>query len=204
MKNTTPEKSESKADDFTFATIRRKKYPEYYMGWVVENNAPKWTSCALDAAPVPLEILIDELNKVSARETNIWAVIYPQNAAMEAPETIMKKKLKSDGPLNAADHSSSLDTPQGAPYCRRCGGLGTYEEDIGSTIAHMTCPCTYQKNGPLRVSYSRAEIADKLEDWMIELWGDSPKKLAPEQRDQWHRDNGMIYHFICDHFPPNA
>jgi hypothetical protein len=54
---------------------------------------------------------------------------------------------------------------------------------------------------PLRVAYSRAELADKLKDWMIELWGDSPKNLDPEQRDQWHRDNGLIYHFICDHFP---
>ena len=54
---------------------------------------------------------------------------------------------------------------------------------------------------PLRVAYSRAELADKLKDWMIELWGDSPKNFEPEQRDQWHRDNGMIYHFICDHFP---
>jgi hypothetical protein len=54
------------------------------------------------------------------------------------------------------------------------------------------------------VAYSRAELADKLKDWMIELWGDSPKNLEPEQRDQWHRDNGMIYHFICDHFPENA
>ena len=51
----------------------------------------------------------------------------------------------------------------------------------------------------LRTSYSRQELADK--DWLIELWGDSPKNLDPEQRDQWHRDNGMIYHFICDHFP---
>lgn len=52
-----------------------------------------------------------------------------------------------------------------------------------------------------RATYSRAELADKLKDWMIELWGDSPKNLDPEQRDQWHRDNGLIYHFICDHFP---
>ena len=45
-------------------------------------------------------------------------------------------------------------------------------------------------------------MAGKLTAWMIELWGDSPKNLDPEQRDQWHRDNGLIYHFICDHFPP--
>ena len=56
-------------------------------------------------------------------------------------------------------------------------------------------------NTMLRTSYSRQELADKLKDWLIELWGDNPKNLDPEQRDQWHRDNGMIYHFICDHFP---
>ena len=61
------------------ATIRRKKYPEYYMGWAVEHDAPKWTSYALDAAPVPLGILLAELNKVAAREVNVWAVVYPQN-----------------------------------------------------------------------------------------------------------------------------
>lgn len=58
-----------------------------------------------------------------------------------------------------------------------------------------------QACSPLRVAYSRGELADKLKDWMIELWGDIPKNLGPEQCDQWHRDNGLIYHFICDHFP---
>jgi hypothetical protein len=79
----------------SFASIRRKQYPEYYMGWVPEYDAPKWTSYALDAAPVPLEILMDELNKVAAREVNVWAVIYPENAnvgaripAPQKPESI--------------------------------------------------------------------------------------------------------------------
>jgi len=39
---------------------------------------------------------------------------------------------------------------------------------------------------------------------MTDLYGDSPKNLDPEQRYQWHRDNGLIYHFICDHFPENS
>ena len=52
-----------------------------------------------------------------------------------------------------------------------------------------------------RVSYSRAEIVEKMKQWMIEQWGEEPKNLEPDQRDQWHRDNGLIYHFICDHFP---
>lgn len=97
-------------------------------------------------------------------------------------------------------HCSPLHAANGDPACRRCGGLGTYEEEGNGYVAHRYCPCTYE-NQPLRVAYSRAELADKLKDWMIELWGDLPKNLDPEQRDQWHRDNGLIYHFICDHFP---
>lgn len=61
------------------ATIRRHKYPHEYSGWSVEHDSPRWTSDRLYAAPVPLEILVSELNKIAARETNIWAVVYPQN-----------------------------------------------------------------------------------------------------------------------------
>lgn len=65
------------------ATIRRHKYPHEYIGWNMEHDSPKWTSDRLDAAPVPLEILISELNKIAARETNIWAVVYPQNVEVK-------------------------------------------------------------------------------------------------------------------------
>jgi hypothetical protein len=65
------------------ATIRRHKYPHEYSGWSVEHDSPRWTSDRLDAAPVPLEILVSELNKIAARETNIWAVVYPQNERKE-------------------------------------------------------------------------------------------------------------------------
>ena len=89
--------------------------------------------------------------------------------------------------------------------CPKCN------EDILSMSVHY-CPAKEKAAdrlaltacSALRVAYSRAELADKLKDWMIELWGDSPKNLDPEQRDQWHRDNGLIYHFICDHFPENV
>jgi len=83
----------------------------------------------------------------------------------------------------------NLDQREGQPEPNSAGGTG------GGAVLDVT-PCS-----PLRVAYSRAELADKLKDWMIELWGDSPKNLDPDQRDQWHRDNGLIYHFICDHFP---
>jgi len=53
---------------------------------------------------------------------------------------------------------------------------------------------------PLRVSYSRQELAEKMKDWMIETWG-RPKDLKPDARDRWMERNGMLYAFICDHFP---
>jgi hypothetical protein len=53
----------------------------------------------------------------------------------------------------------------------------------------------------IRRTLSRAELADLLTTWMIELYGAPPKDLSPSERDQFHRDNGLIYHFICDHFP---
>lgn len=62
----------------TIATIRRHNYPHEYSGWNVEADKPKWTSDRLDAAPVPLNVLIEELNKVASREQNVWAVVYPQ------------------------------------------------------------------------------------------------------------------------------
>jgi hypothetical protein len=56
-------------------------------------------------------------------------------------------------------------------------------------------------NEPLRMSYSRDELATALNEWMIDLWSEIPRNLTAEQRDQFHRDNGLIFHFICDHFP---
>jgi hypothetical protein len=64
---------------FCFATIRRYKYPSEYMGWSVEHDSPLWTSDRLSAAPVPLEILMSELNRVAVLEPNVWAVVFPTN-----------------------------------------------------------------------------------------------------------------------------
>ncbi len=54
---------------------------------------------------------------------------------------------------------------------------------------------------PLRCSYSREELMQKLTDWMVKIYG-SPTSYAddPDQRDAWYRDNGLIAHFIRDHF----
>lgn len=60
-----------------FAFIRRNKHPEFYVR--LQNDLPTWTSDPMQAGPVTLRILMDELNKVAATEPEVWAVIYPQN-----------------------------------------------------------------------------------------------------------------------------
>jgi hypothetical protein len=52
------------------------------------------------------------------------------------------------------------------------------------------------------VKYSRTEMDEKLKAWMVEQFG-HPKEYRsePDLKEQWYRDYGMIYHFICDHFP---
>jgi len=62
---------------------------------------------------------------------------------------------------------------------------------------------------PLRTAYSLKEIAEKLNQWMIDQWSQSsddpcgqiPTSLSQYERDQFYRDNGLIYHFLADHFP---
>jgi hypothetical protein len=55
-------------------------------------------------------------------------------------------------------------------------------------------------NGPLRQAYSREELAAKMAGWMVEMWG-HPMELTEASRDRWMERNGMLYAFICDHFP---
>ena len=50
-------------------------------------------------------------------------------------------------------------------------------------------------------SYTQQELIQCLTIWMVNLYG-LPKDLSSEQRDQWFRDNGLIAHFIRDHFQP--
>ena len=99
------------------ATIRRHNYPHEYRGWSVEHDSPKWTSDRLDAAPVPLEILVSELNKIAAREPNVWAVVYPQNVKEHAPalatpnvETEVEVKTTLDNFDNAASDGCSVSS----------------------------------------------------------------------------------------------
>jgi hypothetical protein len=66
----------------------------------------------------------------------------------------------------------------------------------------MTQPANEAPCDSLRASYSRAEMEFKLMEWMATEFG-RPRdyNTEPEARQQWYRDFGMIYHFICDVFP---
>jgi hypothetical protein len=58
-------------------------------------------------------------------------------------------------------------------------------------------PCS-----PIRVAYSREEIEAKLKEWMIAEFGHPRDYLTePDAKERWYRDFGLMYHFICDHFP---
>jgi hypothetical protein len=59
---------------------------------------------------VPLEILIDELNKVAAREANVLAVVCPQNAESTHPESKpVPAKQPTDEGLNETACSAILE-----------------------------------------------------------------------------------------------
>jgi hypothetical protein len=49
-------------------------------------------------------------------------------------------------------------------------------------------------------TYSQEQLIQLLTEWMVKYRG-SPMELDDEVRDQWYRDNGLIAHFIRDHFP---
>ena len=53
---------------------------------------------------------------------------------------------------------------------------------------------------PVRVAYSRAEMASRLTNWMLCEFG-NPKDLSPPERAAWHQREGTIMHFIRRNFP---
>jgi hypothetical protein len=46
---------------------------------------------------------------------------------------------------------------------------------------------------------TRDDMEALLRQWMIENFG-SPVELTHDVRERWHRDFGLIFHFICDHY----
>ena len=66
-----------------------------------------------------------------------------------------------------------------------------------TNINSPASPCS-----PIRVAYSREEIEAKLKEWMIAEFGHPRDYLTePDAKERWYRDFGLMYHFICDHFP---
>jgi hypothetical protein len=69
-------------------------------------------------------------------------------------------------------------------FCDHCGGR------------HDNDDC------PTRQAYSREEITNKMNLWMVSQFGPlEDYKNEPEHRDKWLRDNGLLNRFIRDHFP---
>ena len=56
---------------------------------------------------------------------------------------------------------------------------------------------------PLRMSYSREEMRDCITTWLAKEYG-KPINLSEESKDRWHERCGLLYHFICDHFPSDT
>lgn len=45
-------------------------------------------------------------------------------------------------------------------------------------------------------------MESKLLEWMFKEFGRPSDYIKdPDQRNAWYRDNALLYHFICDHFP---
>ena len=53
---------------------------------------------------------------------------------------------------------------------------------------------------PLRMSYSHAEMLERVREWMIENYG-RPIELDEEAKDRWHERCGMLASFVYDYFP---
>jgi len=55
---------------------------------------------------------------------------------------------------------------------------------------------------PSRRAYSREELRDRVTAWLCEQYG-RPIDLDEEAKDRWLTRCGLIYAFVCDHFPEN-
>ena len=84
-------------------------------------------------------------------------------------------------------------------HCQVCDGAHDSDK-CPSVEALRAVHCS-----PLRVSYSLAEIEERLKKWMVDEFGHPRDYLTePEQKDKWYRDYGLIYHFMRDQFPLNV
>ena len=86
-----------------------------------------------------------------------------------------------------------------------CGGWTppsqSAEEKADDRLARMDCSPSSAWE-PLRRAYSREELASAMAEWMVNTFGHPLNDINDTDRlDRWYRDNGMLYQFICAHFP---
>lgn len=63
---------------------------------------------------------------------------------------------------------------------------------------------TRSRQEPTRQAYSREEITNMMNMWMVSKFGPLESYATePAHRDSWLRDNGLLNRFIRDHFPPS-
>lgn len=79
---------------------------------------------------------------------------------------------------------------------------GKFAKEMAEQLYQCWVRIQIRNAGQNRSAYSRKDLAVKLREWMEKNSGKpSDYKDQPEQRDRWYRDAGLIYDFICDHFP---
>jgi len=54
---------------------------------------------------------------------------------------------------------------------------------------------------PLRQAWTRQEMATAAKAWLIDHYGSIPRDMESQERARWERDLGLLYAFLCDHFP---
>lgn len=79
--------------------------------------------------------------------------------------------------------------PREGPTCLKCFGAEKTTDAPALALRE-----------PLRRAYSRPEIVEAMNQWMLETHG-HPMQLEEETRDRWYRDNGMLHAFLCARFP---
>jgi len=85
--------------------------------------------------------------------------------------------------------------------CVPCAICPNAKEKADDRLA-LTAGSPSSAREPLRRAYSREELASAMAEWMVNTFGHPLNDINDTDRlDRWYRDNGMLYQFICAHFP---
>jgi hypothetical protein len=110
---------------------------------------------------------------------------------------------KKDGPNYVAYGFRLCACPSKDAQSKNHDEFGEILGKNGKPIADYSDACMRRlckMDDPVRRSYSREEMRDASEKWMIEQYG-SPKEMKDNEKARWHERCGMLNHFIFDHFP---